>query len=113
MAEKRNAPPPKGPAARMGPKPEFKPEVLKRVLKYVFKDYGIHFAIVIICIIITAFSTLNGMLFMQSLIDDYIVPMVDGRIATFLPLIDPVIFEVVYKVVCSNEINALSCAATL
>ena len=91
MAEKRNAPPPKGPAARMGPKPEFKPEVLKRVLKYVFKDYGIHFAIVIICIIITAFSTLNGMLFMQSLIDDYIVPMTKTDNPDFAPLAKAVI----------------------
>lgn len=91
MAEKRNAPPPKGPAARMGPRPEFKPEVLKRVLKYVFKDYGIHFAIVIICIIITAFSTLNGMLFMQSLIDDYIVPMTKTDNPDFAPLAKAVI----------------------
>ena len=91
MAEKRNAPPPKGPAARMGPKPEFKPDVLKRVLKYVFKDYGIHFIIVIICIIITAFSTLNGMLFMQSLIDDYIVPMTKTENPDFAPLAKAVI----------------------
>ncbi len=75
-----------GPAGRMGPKPEFKPDVLKRVLSYVFKDYGIHFAVVIICIIISALSNLNGTLFMRALIDDYILPMTKAENPDFAPL---------------------------
>ena len=99
MAEKRQAPPPKGPAGRMGPRPEFKPDVLKRVLKYIFKDYAVHFVIVIICIIITAFSTLNGMLFMQSLIDDYIIPMTKMDDPDFAPLAQAIMKLVIFYAV--------------
>ncbi len=96
MAETRKAPPPKGPAGRMGPRPEFKPDVLKRVLKYIFKDYAVHFVVVIICIIITAFSTLNGMLFMQSLIDDYIIPMTKTDNPDFAPLAQAIMKLVIF-----------------
>ncbi|MBQ8825852.1 MAG: ABC transporter ATP-binding protein [Oscillospiraceae bacterium] len=99
MAETRQAPPPKGPAGRMGPRPEFKPDVLKRVLKYIFKDYAVHFVIVIICIIITAFSTLNGMLFMQSLIDDYIIPMTKVENPDFAPLAQAIMKLVIFYAV--------------
>ncbi|MBQ8780051.1 MAG: ABC transporter ATP-binding protein [Oscillospiraceae bacterium] len=88
--------PPKGPGSRMGPRPQFKPDVLKRVLKYIFKDYAVHFVIVIICIIITAFSTLNGMLFMQSLIDDYIIPMTKAENPDFTPLAQAILKLVIF-----------------
>ncbi len=62
------------------------PATLKRVMGYVFRDYKIHFIIVVICIIIAAVTTLAGMLFMQTLIDDYIIPLTKSETPDFGPL---------------------------
>ncbi|MCD7730471.1 MAG: ABC transporter ATP-binding protein/permease [Oscillospiraceae bacterium] len=65
---------------------KFDGKTLKRILSYMFKNYRIHFIIVVVCILITALSTLSGTLFMQSLIDDYIVPMTQQESPDFGPL---------------------------
>ena len=52
-------------------------KVLGRVLGYMMKRYKFRFILVLVCILITAVTTLVGMLFMQSLIDDYITPMLN------------------------------------
>ena len=49
--------------------------VMGRVLGYMLKRYWLAFIIVIICIIGAALATLQGTLFMQSLYDDYIAPL--------------------------------------
>ena len=46
-----------------------------RVLGYMLKDYKFSFFMVVVCILGSALATLRGTLFMQSLIDDYIVPL--------------------------------------
>ena len=56
-------------------------KLLGRVLGYMMKRYKVRFIIVLICILITAATTLVGMLFMQSLIDDYINPMLTAKLA--------------------------------
>lgn len=48
---------------------------LKRVLGYMLTNYKFSFVIVVVCILGSALATLRGTLFMQSLIDDYIVPL--------------------------------------
>lgn len=53
-----------------------KQNVLKRLLKKVFQKYGIHCLIVFICIVGQAICTVQGTLFMQTLIDDYIMPLI-------------------------------------
>ncbi|MCM1058510.1 MAG: ABC transporter ATP-binding protein/permease [Firmicutes bacterium] len=60
-----------------GPRPKIENpgKLLKRVLGYTFKDYGIQWVIVIICIFASVFASLQGTLFMRTLIDDYIVPL--------------------------------------
>ncbi len=60
--------------------------LLKRVIGYMFKNYRVHFCIVVVCIFVTAFATLNGTLFMQSLIDDYIKPMITQHSTDYAPL---------------------------
>ena len=66
-------------------------KVLGRVLGYMMKRYKFRFILVLVCILITAVTTLVGMLFMQSLIDDYITPMLNvvnaGGTADFAPLL--------------------------
>ena len=50
-------------------------KALKKVLAYMVKSYKLAFTAVVLCILGTALATLKGTLFMQKLIDDYIVPM--------------------------------------
>ena len=46
-----------------------------RVLAYMLKGYKFSFFVVVICILGSSLATLKGTLFMQSLIDDYILPL--------------------------------------
>lgn len=50
-------------------------QVMKRVLGYMLKRYPFSFLVVVVCIIGSALATLRGTLFMQSLIDEYITPL--------------------------------------
>ncbi|MCR5541594.1 MAG: ABC transporter ATP-binding protein/permease [Ruminococcus sp.] len=54
-------------------------KVLGRVIKFMFRDYKIHFFIVVVCIIVQAVATLVGMTYMKTLIDDYISPMLKAK----------------------------------
>lgn len=49
--------------------------LLKRIIKYMLHYYKIPFLLVIICIMITAIATVVGSTFPQTLVDDYITPM--------------------------------------
>ena len=60
---------------------------IMRVLKYVCKRYGLQMAIVVVCIVITVLSNLQGTMFMQTLIDDYIMPMLQTHSTDFGPLL--------------------------
>ena len=60
--------------------------VLKRLLTYMIKNYKFSFAAVVICIITGAFATMQGMLFVQSLVDDYILPLLDSPHPDYTPL---------------------------
>ena len=60
--------------------------VLKRLLSYMIKNYRFSFLAVVVCIIIGAFATMQGMLFVQSLVDDYIVPLLNAENPDFTPL---------------------------
>lgn len=59
---------------------------MKRVLGYLLRDYKFSFFIVVICILGSALATLRGTLFMQSLIDDYIVPLTQAQTPDFSKL---------------------------
>lgn len=67
-----------GPGRRVqGPRPKVANpgKLLARVFQYVWKSYGIHIVIVIVCIFIGVLANVQGTLFTQTLIDDYILPM--------------------------------------
>ena len=57
-----------------------------RVLGYMLKDYKFSFFMVVVCILGSALATLRGTLFMQSLIDDYIVPLTRAQIPDYSAL---------------------------
>ena len=70
-----------------GPGPGGNPvTLLKRVLGYAFKEYKLHFAMVVLCIIGSAVASLRGTLFMRTLIDDFIVPLTKVDSPDFAPL---------------------------
>lgn len=58
------------------PKKEDTIASLKFILSYISKYYKVHFAIVTVCILISSLANVRGTLFLQSLIDDYIVPFI-------------------------------------
>lgn len=58
---------------KMSVKQQF--HAMGRVFGYILKNYRFSFFMVVLCIFGSALATLRGTLFMQSLIDDYIVPL--------------------------------------
>ena len=84
-----------GPGRRVprGMKPSVKNpgQVLKRLLGYVFRYYKVHMIIVFICILLSVVMNLQGTMFMQVLIDDYIVPMLEQGSRDFGPLLGAIL----------------------
>ena len=72
----------------MGPKPKIEQpgRLVKRVLGYVMKNYGIAYGIVIVCIFVSVLANVQGTMFMQTLIDVYIIPMLKDGSHDFGPL---------------------------
>ncbi len=68
-----------GPGARgpRGPRPKVNhPErLLLRLLQKILKNYGAACVVVVLCIVISVLANVQGTLFMQTLIDDYILPL--------------------------------------
>lgn len=74
---------------QMGARPKVKNpgKILGRILGYTFKNYKIHMIIVFICIIVSVLANVQGTLFIQSLIDDYITPLMNTSSPDFTPLL--------------------------
>ena len=77
-----------GPGRRgrgMGPKPKLKNprETFSRLIKYSFGAYKLQIVVVAVCIIINVLCTLKGTMFLQTLIDDYIQPMLESGSTDF------------------------------
>ena len=53
-------------------------KVIKRLAGYIGKYYGIHLVIVAVCIVVSVLCNAQGTMFMQSLIDEYIVPLMQS-----------------------------------
>ena len=80
---------PRGPKGmKGGPKSKDPVKTLKRLLAYIMKRYKFRYLFVLVCIAISSVVQVIGTMFMKTLIDDYILPMVDGRMASFQPLIE-------------------------
>ena len=71
-----------------GPRPKLDhPEKLfMRLLKYVAKDYGLACIIVLLCLVANVLASVQGTLFMKTLIDEYIIPLKDSVSPDFGPL---------------------------
>ena len=69
------------------PKVENPGKLFKRIMGYVFKYYPFHMVTVLVCILLTVFSSVQGTLFTRTLIDDFIQPMLDSGSTDYGPLL--------------------------
>ncbi len=60
--------------------------VFKRLMGYVAKSYAPHLVIVAVLILISVLANVQGTMFIQRLIDDYIMPMLSADVPDFHPL---------------------------
>ena len=58
------------------PKPKLDFKMLGRVFGYIWKNHKFKLTIVVICIILSTISSVGANLYLETLIDDYIVPLV-------------------------------------
>lgn len=73
------------------PREKAKKGTLKRLLKYVF-TYKVRMVVIIIAIIVSAVAQAGSALFLQALIDRYIMPLVGESVPDWAPLIQALIF---------------------
>lgn len=60
--------------------------VLKRLMLYIFSTYKIHYIFVFIGIIISSLAQVSSSLFMKTLLDDYVEPLIQSANKDFAPL---------------------------
>lgn len=68
------------------PKGQNPSKTLKRLMGIILKNYTPHCIVVLLCIFGSAFVSVKGTLFMQTLIDDYILPLTSQSNPDFRPL---------------------------
>lgn len=68
------------------PKGQNPAKTLKRLMGIILKNYTPHCIVVLLCIFGSAFASVKGTLFMQTLIDDYILPLTSQSNPDFRPL---------------------------
>ena len=96
----------KGPGRRnMGPAPKLENAgaTLNRLLKFIGKYYGIHFAFVMVLILVSVLCNVQGTFFIQRLIDDYIQPLVGQSNPDFSGLL-----HAMTKVACFYLLGAVA-----
>ena len=85
----------KGPGARppRGVKPQVKNpmKIFTRIMKYVLKDYTVHCIAVVIAIFVNVLANVQGTMFMKTLIDGYITPMLTQPDPDFGPLLHAIL----------------------
>ena len=77
-----------GPRGARGPRPKVENpgKLLRRIMDEVFRNYLPHCILVLICIVVSALANVQASLFLQTLMDDYIVPMTHQQTPSFAPL---------------------------
>lgn len=71
--------------------PKKKSATLMRLLKFIISTYKVTFTLSMLAIVVSAASTVAGSLFLQRLIDDYIVPMTKQSVPNFAPLLNAIV----------------------
>ncbi len=69
------------------PKMEIKKGTVKRLFSYITGPYKFRLVIVFFCILFSAVAGVLGSLFLQTLIDDNITPMIENNLTDYAPLL--------------------------
>lgn len=78
-------------------------KVFKRIIGFVGKNYLPHCIVVLACIAITVFSTIQGTMFTKTLIDQYIMPLMQQDIPDYTDLLHAII-----RVACFYGIGVIA-----
>ena len=78
-------------AAKSAPKVKNPGKILKRIFSMIFEKYSIHVIVVLICVLLNTYASIQGTLFTKTLIDDYIAPMLLKSSPDFAPLLSAII----------------------
>lgn len=62
-------------------------KIFKRLMAYIFQSYKYHLIFVAICILISVLANVQGTLFMQTLIDEFILPLIKAETPDFTDLL--------------------------
>ena len=66
-------------------------KIFTRIMKYVLKDYTVHCIAVVIAIFVNVLANVQGTMFMKTLIDGYITPMLTQPDPDFGPLLHAIL----------------------
>lgn len=77
-------------AAKSAPKVKDPGKILKRILSMIFEKYSIHVIVVLLCVLLNTYASIQGTLFTKTLIDDYIAPMLLKSNPDFAPLLSAI-----------------------
>ncbi|MDY3889450.1 MAG: ABC transporter ATP-binding protein, partial [Agathobacter sp.] len=77
------------PKPMRGPKPKIENPglIFKRLMGIIMKKYGVLYGIVVVCIFLNVFATLQGTMFLKTLIDDFITPLLSQTTPDYGPLL--------------------------
>ena len=95
-----------GPGHHMrGPKPKIENpgKLFKRLMGYVLKNYAPHVIIVVVCIFVGVLANIQGTLFTQTLIDEYIMPLLGTPNPDFSGLA-----RAIFRVACFYAVGVLA-----
>ncbi len=84
------------PVRNRGKAPVNAGKLFKRLFGVLMKNYGVRLIIVVICIIINVLASVQGTMFLQTLIDGYIEPMLEAQMPDFQPLFHEIIRVAVF-----------------
>ena len=80
-------------------KPEIKKGTIKRIMNYITSEYKKEFIAVFVCIILSSIASVVGSLFLQTLIDSYITPLLEVENPVFIGLLKAIgVMAVIYIV---------------
>ena len=93
------------------PKTEAKmSDLLKRIMSQVLKEYKVHLVIVVLCIIGAALASVRGTLFIRTLVDDHITPLIGVTNPNFSGLLKALMsvgLTYLIGVICSFSYNRI------
>ena len=78
-------------------------KIFKRILGFVAKNYLPHCIVVLVCIVLTVFSTIQGTMFTKTLIDQYILPLMDQAVPDYTNLL-----HAIFRVACFYGVGVIA-----